>query len=163
MSILAEIQAAVPDATNEELANWHDQAVQCGQPLTVEEFIDWRKYDDKGLLKQAKKAEIFGAVIIKSHSNISSNPSKPKFVPMVVCYDDEQIGFLIGTKPGPYGRRWTYGGTQGFDESNILVVIKEPNKDDVHVTFVGRTGLNEALDFLVEQGIPQTQYIAPNK
>lgn len=96
--------------------------------------------------------QIFGAVKIRAYHNISSNPNKPNFVQMDEHYEDDGLMKLLGKKAGSYGRHWTYDGDQGFKESNILVVI-----GDTHRTFVGRKGLNEALDYLTEMGATKPQ------
>lgn len=71
----------------------------------------------------------------------------------VVLADDE-LKQLIGKKVGAYGRHWVYGdrvndkitGWCGFKEANILVTYGPDGKD--HITFVGRKGLNECIEFL---------------
>lgn len=74
--------------------------------------------------------KIFGAVCIKEGKKKTE-------------YIDDEIAKLVGNSAGAYGRHWTYAGDQGFDESTILIT----NNAD-HVTFVGRTGLGDALKHL---------------
>ena len=98
------------------------------------------------------KIEIYGAIDLKVTHNVSSNPTRPSFIRIADPYEDNEILKLLD-KPnvGIYGRGWTYGGDQGFKESSILVVVKKADGDQ-HCTFVGRTGLNEALTYLRELG-----------
>lgn len=74
--------------------------------------------------------KIYGAVSIKE-----GNTKKE--------YVDNDIKQLVGKTAGAYGRHWTYAGDQGYEESCILIVAKED-----HLTFVGRSGLNDALQHL---------------
>lgn len=68
-----------------------------------------------------------------------------------VVYDDNQIKHLVDKKAGAYGRHWVYGDRNGrrsleMKECSILVIFGTAPDDQI--AFVGRTGLNECLDFL---------------
>ncbi len=98
------------------------------------------------------QVEIYGAVKMRVHSNISSDPKRPKYARLEVQYEDMELLQLLDKNAGAYGRHWVYDGDQGFEESNIHITVKMDDGAKEEITFVGRKGLNEAIEFLRNKG-----------
>lgn len=54
-SLMCAIMAKFPSDSGEDIQSWYDSAKEYGQPLTVEEYGEWRRYDEVGKLKPNMK------------------------------------------------------------------------------------------------------------
>lgn len=48
-ALLQKIAARVPNVKYVDIVDWYNSAVDCGQPTTAEEFVEWSHYDDQGI------------------------------------------------------------------------------------------------------------------
>lgn len=98
------------------------------------------------------RVQIYGAVKLRINSNISSDPTRPRYVKVEVGYEDNEMLALLDKEPGAYGKHWVYDGDQGFHESTIHITVHMDDGAKDEITCVGRSGLKDAITYLRNKG-----------